>query len=374
MQILALHVIALPFAFSIALYLGPLVRQLVLRKPVPFWHIAIGLEIPIVLASILLVRCAVIDFGHFRSLIYYPPTWTAALLVLPELWVSRRWCPWLMESSLQSGDLGWASLLWIAAPIGGALIALLDYQPPSNRGDSRKNQGRDAASAEDFGAWISSEAPIGHPAADRFGASTVAERIAFSFFANPLRTWAVVGPRGAGKSSIVEMICHLVTRDKEFIDRASSTWSAAISPGSTVGRLSVLRNCRPPLIIPCVVSAWGSFSDPPQVVLRRVLDTLSKRVDCLSIGNLPAEYMDSLKGVSKDFLKLPLPVPSLDPLQQLERLAPILSAINARLIVFIEDLDRNPPDDATTTAIEAMLDRLKHVGSIGFVVVIGTTT
>jgi hypothetical protein len=43
-----------------------------------------------------------------------------------------------------------------------------------------------------------------------------------------------------------------------------------------------------------------------------------------------------------------------------------------RLIIFLEDLDRNVSDDMIRDEMPALLDRLRHLKNISFVLAIGT--
>jgi hypothetical protein len=57
---------------------------------------------------------------------------------------------------------------------------------------------------------------------------------------------------------------------------------------------------------------------------------------------MPEKYLAAIKGVAPAWIHASFVIASADsPSQQLKRLDPLLEAINARLVVFIEDLDRN---------------------------------
>jgi predicted AAA+ superfamily ATPase len=61
-----------------------------------------------------------------------------------------------------------------------------------------------------------------------------------------------------------------------------------------------------------------------------------------------------------------------DPLETLRRLNNILQAAHMRLIIFLEDLDRNASDEMIHDEMPALLDRLRHLENISFVLAIGT--
>lgn len=61
-----------------------------------------------------------------------------------------------------------------------------------------------------------------------------------------------------------------------------------------------------------------------------------------------------------------------DPVAQLQRLDSILQANKFRLIIFLEDLDRNTCNEIIYDELPALLDRLRCLKNISFVLVIGT--
>jgi hypothetical protein len=68
---------------------------------------------------------------------------------------------------------------------------------------------------------------------------------------------------------------------------------------------------------------------------------LQKHVDCLAINKLPESYVHAISGTAPGWLSFPVRLLSQESAeQQLASVEAILEAINARLIVFIEDLDR----------------------------------
>jgi hypothetical protein len=127
---------------------------------------------------------------------------------------------------------------------------------------------------------------------------------------------------------------------------------------------------------------------------------LSRHVDCLALLSLPREYVGAMKGIAPNWLQGPLAVTAMDsPSRQLGRLDPLLDAINARLVVFIEDLDRNTeipdvsfvqhvrtegtnaksdirneiagrPAGRSFLEIESLLDRMKESRRVSFVLAV----
>jgi hypothetical protein len=104
-------------------------------------------------------------------------------------------------------------------------------------------------------------------------------------------------------------------------------------------------------------------------ILSAVIYKLSKRVDCLALSGLPQSYRAALsKGdgfVNRIFGAL-FGLGD-DPVKLLRRLDPVLLAANARLVIFIEDVDRNDNASALLLQVESVLDRLRHLKNLSFV-------
>jgi len=61
-----------------------------------------------------------------------------------------------------------------------------------------------------------------------------------------------------------------------------------------------------------------------------------------------------------------------DPVAQLRKLDNILAAARLRLVIFLEDLDRNIADEIIQDELPALLDRLRSLKQVSFVLAIGT--
>ncbi len=94
---------------------------------------------------------------------------------------------------------------------------------------------------------------------------------------------------------------------------------------------------------------------------------------------LPDRYVQAFKGTGSGWINLPLTLSSAeDPTEQLRRLEPILEALNARLVMVVEDIDRNSDgsegsvDKKIARDLQAMLDRLRDVEGISFILNVST--
>ena len=104
------------------------------------------------------------------------------------------------------------------------------------------------------------------------------------------------------------------------------------------------------------------------------MDRLQERIDCLSIVALPANYRKALEGAKHTWASLTADLleTTHDPVAQLEKLDDMLSAVGMRLIIFLEDLDRNNSDEAIRDEMPALLDRLRRLSHVSFILAIGT--
>ena len=181
--------------------------------------------------------------------------------------------------------------------------------------------------------WISTETPICSQDEDVLGWSNIADRLARLMINGQERTFALIGPRGIGKSSIVNLVKEQLAESK------------------LAHRLVV-----------CEVSCWGfdNSAAAAEFVLSALIDALEDHVDCLTLRGLPASYVKSLSsGTSGVPVLAHLIVSDSDPNSQLQRLNPILDALDARILVVIEDLDRSETASFDLRQIESTLNRLK---------------
>lgn len=208
---------------------------------------------------------------------------------------------------------------------------------------------------EDIEAWLKSEAPIEDENNDMFNAGSRARRVWRAIATKrpnlrglDLRQTAVIqGPFGSGKSSVVQLIEQYAAK--------------AIESGeSNETHIFVKVNC------------WGfSSATAQEQLLARVIEELSKRVDCLALRGLPSEYLAAINASNKwlGMLVGALGSPG-TPEQQLRRLTPLLRCLKAVLVIVIEDTDRNGAE-FDQKHIEAMLHRFREVELVSFILTAG---
>lgn len=347
-NILVLSVAGLVFVMLLELTLGTQVRRLAglwAGAGVPVPVVAAILLLPLALSFVVLVRLG-LHLGHLRCVLVYPPVWLAPVLTTGAMILLQR-SDWpLPLPKFDSETWLWSLGIWIAASllylVGVKLLTT--GMPVQRRSDGRGGEviaehplRALTADPEQLLPWLELERPVENPERDDlFDLRYVGQRIAEHFFDPRLATVGLVGPFGVGKSSIVKFVRHYVESDRAFGDRMRIRWHEEHRRGGLTERYA-------PRILLCPLSAWGLRDQPGAVViLRHAVQRLTAVVDCLSVSDLPEQYAKTLKGIGPEWLNLPMMLSANDDAEeQLRRLEPILEAINARLIVVVEDLDRN---------------------------------
>jgi len=192
--------------------------------------------------------------------------------------------------------------------------------------------------------WIKKETPIRYPSEDLFGHTIIANRITRNLLGANSSSIGVVGPYGCGKSSLLNIIERAILHRKD--------------------------------IIICRVDTWGrNTGSIAQKILTMAIDKVKEHTDCASIISLPENYRKAISGTESlggSIFSAILQV-SHDPLIQLSKLNDILLASRFRLVIFLEDIDRNTDDSVIRDEMPALLDRLREFKQISFVLTIGTT-
>ena len=347
-NIAALSVVGLVFVMVIELTFGRQIRRLAgLWAGVPMVAVALISLVFLAIACVPLAHLGGLHWRQLKRTAVYPPVWLAALLTLGAMFQLERSDPALPFPEFSGETWLWAIGICLFAPViclvGGAVLkSSTPVRRPRKLRDGETTEERSlrtltADPKNLLIPWLEQEQPVENPESDDFfDLRYVAQRIGERLFDVKLATIGLVGPFGVGKSSIVKFVKHYVELDRAFRTRMQARWFEECRRRRVMERFA-------PRILLCPVSAWGLRDQPgAAVILRHAVDRLAVEVDCLSVSNLPEQYLQTLKGVSPEWLNLPLMLAMPDDAEeQLRRLEPILEAINARLIIVVEDLDRN---------------------------------
>lgn len=283
---------------------------------------------------------------HVRWTVFFPPLPVAVILavVAAPLW------PVLRDEHHSTGGLSTADLLIAGGGYAAFwLIQLLLTEFGSTlhvafcgRESKPHWEGKtiDELTDDELTDWLRSETPVDDERRDLFSVAGIVERL-LQRLCSGRNSIALQGAYGAGKSSIARM--------------AEQRAAAAQQP------LWFVR-----------VSCWGF--DNSALVQREVLNQVTQRVgehvDCFSIRGLPQNYLDAVSteigwvGIFGVFVNR-----RLSPLQELQRLSPVLRSVGRDVVVVIEDVDRNGRN-FDLSDIQALLARFREVDGISFVLTI----
>ena len=204
--------------------------------------------------------------------------------------------------------------------------------------------------------WILDESPIRDPSDDLFGHAVPARRVARLLLQEAPSSIGIVGPYGSGKSSLINLVEYYLSHTSDLGQQGD-------------GPLYSGRTIR------CKIDGWGRVSGTvAQKILALAIEQVKHHVDCTSIISLPESYLRAIAGTKSAggaVLSALLQTPH-DPVAQLSKLDNILAAAKLRLIIFLEDLDRNVGVEIIREEMPSLLDRLRTLGQVSFVLAIGT--
>lgn len=205
--------------------------------------------------------------------------------------------------------------------------------------------------------WILEERPLISPGEDILGYDIIAKKIARTILRNDHTNIGIIGSYGSGKSSVINLTKYYLTENKNAVRE-----SADGLPNDEN-------------LVICSVDGWGLISKSvAKNILEELLEELKVHVDCLSILGLPENYRKALSGskaIGGDIIS-PLFEYSQSALKLLIKLDNILCAAGLRVVIFLEDLDRNSSDEIIRDEVPALLDKLRKLKCLTFVLAIGT--
>jgi len=200
-----------------------------------------------------------------------------------------------------------------------------------------------------FDAWLERQDAISNPADDLFGSSEKAMRVTAALReardgsrdGTRRKTIAVVGRLGVGKTSLVRLAERSLGSDTRLLFAHTSGWG------------------------------FESSAKAQEAILDEAVERLTLEVDCNELRRLPAHYRDAVNesdGWLKPFFVWAFG--EMAPTAQLERFSPVLKALDAHLVVVVEDLDREGSSFDTSQVI-AMLHYLRSVERVSFILAMG---
>lgn len=190
---------------------------------------------------------------------------------------------------------------------------------------------------EKFIEWLKKEKPIENTEDDFFASDTIARRIVKAL---PSKSISLIGPYGSGKISILNLTKNKIKEEKSKI---------IIS-----------------------ISAWG-YENKKMVsyILENIVNEVSKYTDSLCISFLPLDFQNIfLRNSWGIFDVLKFIFAFENPEGLINKLNDLLKRLNKKLIIFLEDIDRNQ-DTNVHHQLYSLFNYFTSADYISFVVTYG---
>lgn len=314
----------------------------------PGWQRGLAVFVSTTALALIAAKLFSPRLAHLKTFHRYPPLWSAWALAAGVV------CAFDLSGCFEAS--GYRAEWWEWGLYGGGALLFVAACRHLSRAPEEVPQAAPTpatTSVEEMAAdwptlerWLRSERPAED---DLIGNRRIARRLATYLVAHG-GTVGLVGPFGSGKSSVVRWLVEEVKNVRQ--------------PGQ-------------PEVWFCEQSCWG-FEDSGsavQQILARATETVARNADCFSVRSLPEAYRKTFSA-GGDWLRTvaDLALGSADPLDQFRQLSEILAAVNARLVVVVEDLDRNTSSRFDRQEVLALLQRLRVSDRISFVLATGQTS
>lgn len=121
------------------------------------------------------------------------------------------------------------------------------------------------------------------------------------------------------------------------------------------------------------IDVWGvNYNSIGPFLLNKVISDVSSCVDVSELRKLPAQYIEALKLGNKASAFIAIFTGSfIEPEKGLKKLDSILGAIGKKLLITVQDVDRCNDPKKTTEELAALLDKLKNLNNISFILALG---
>lgn len=325
-----------------------------------------------------ILALVLVQLGAFRlrdlwsmSSFRYPPVWVAAFIgVFVYVLTERYFLVFLDKTPI------YPTWVDISSPVMGFIIAVLSesfYSFLTNANPSRvmnkrltEGENSDSVLAQDSygtfaGEWLQAEQPVRYPAEDLFSGTQPARRICRLLLADFPKTVGLLGGLGAGKSSVLNFVAYYLREP------------GALRKHLTPSQLAELTFPARDVLI-CSVSTWGLVKGSvAKYILDRILHELKKHADILAVAGVPAHYHSAMSGSGITWGKALIGLVSSQdtPDILLSRIDSILRCVKMRLVVFLEDIERNREGSAFYEEVGALLDHLRTLDNITFILACG---
>ena len=274
---------------------------------------------------------------QWRRILWYPPTWLAVPIAWGLAAASER-LPIALRP--QSGGPDWQHA-YIVGPIAAAIaLGLAARQLPWRRaaGSVAGPEAGTGFTWSEIEAWISAgERPLASGERDLFQHQRIAARIVRNVVVER-RDVALLGRFGSGKSSIINLVRSEIAR-------------------------------RPETLIVADFDVWAvpNPEDVPRLALNRVISALDDYVDTIRFRGLPVAYQRLAAAEPTGRLSAALGFETAgDSIELLDDLSKVLAAIDAQIVLVVQDLERSGAG-FDTRHLQRLLWALRNAKSIQFI-------
>jgi hypothetical protein len=312
-----------------------------LSAPNGFWLIFCVCFILLVFLN----RIAGFRFSHIKSLFVYPSfllaVFLASLVIDYHFETSQVFNIFLGIPHLGFATTTYLLSLLIAGIWDDAGCFIFKPMDVAAKTGELVNKQIQNLSAEEIIKWAECDDPITSGEGDFLKFNRRVDCILEHLRKDRRDTVAILGYCGSGKTSLTKLI----------EERGRSGCSPKL--------LFIGMSCR----------GFNDSAAAQQAVLGQIIKPLSERVDCFAIKGMPARFVKALSGTSNYWGSLLPFVTPKDPDAQLGQLSPILRALDTRLVVVVEDTERNSTQ-FDLESIEELLNRFRSIPDISFVITV----
>jgi predicted AAA+ superfamily ATPase len=296
------------------------------------------------------------DKLRWKAFLLWPSIWLSAILSLWALFVFQGYT-FVQITIISSIFL-----------LGGFIISETNrWLTEEKKNDSQQSQPTESfheisIKPEKVIKWLDKEEAITEWTQDIFDMAVQARNISRLLLKTPLKTAALVGEYGSGKSSILKMVDYYLKPENRNLLNLNNGENQSYAVGQRGA------------VITCTVDGWGfAKGSTAEHILERAINELGKHVDVSGLRTVPEQYAAAMGSVDNVFLKILAALATCwkSPLDILKRMDRVLIAIDKRFIIFLEDVDRNKNEETFFNEIAALLDTLRQLKKVSFVLAIG---
>jgi energy-coupling factor transporter ATP-binding protein EcfA2 len=295
-----------------------------------------------------------------RAAYFYPPHWFGVPIGMIALSVfallGHSAVARLLELHALSGCARLEVVLWTDATLtllfgGMAIIAAESSRSfrkhttrsrPDCVADRRKTESN---GLEEFVAWVKSDEEIGSEDEDRFNHRRIAERIEriirdFDWTRRDEASLALLGDVGSGKTSILRLVSQRLTH----------------------------KQGEHPHVETIIFGLWPYATEQAaaEALLEKIIDAISRHADVLGLRGIPRRYASIIRAGDGLFHAIGEALSeSAQPEELLERMEPVLEAVDLTVVVMVEDVgrfaDQNQRNIQSLKGLLHLLDRRRGI-------------